>query len=95
MESFEHARRRVFKGVVGRKHTSLFELAARGARRGRWADRDYTRGRATRQAQQADLGSGSLAKLCDPNQIAKRRKRRNIEIRSELADTPLGRKVAA
>lgn len=80
METAEHARRRVFKGIVGRKHSSHYELAARGARRTREAERDALYEQGSRQAAVVALAVNSLAKLCDPKQIAKRRKRRGIEI---------------
>lgn len=101
VESFEHARRRVFKGIVGRPHTSLFELATRAARRERQADAEANDHRTSRAAAESVLVYGLLANLIDPAKIAKRRARKmklapgRYGIRSELADTPLGRKVAA
>lgn len=100
-ESFEHARRRVFKGVRGRKHASRFELAAREVRRSRRSAEEMTGKRLSAEAAENQLADNRLHKLCDPKEIEKRRTRKaerqpgRFEIKSELHDTPLGRKVAA
>jgi len=100
-ESFEHARNRTFKGIIGRMPTSRFEMAARGVRRSRKNAEEITGKRLSAEAAARQLADNSLHKLLDPEQIAKRRARKvgsrpgRFGIRSELADTPLGRKVAA
>lgn len=76
MESAEHARRRVFKGIVGRRETSHFELAARGVRRARRSAEERTGKRFSRKSKELELAVLSLLKLCDSKEIEKRRKRK-------------------
>lgn len=91
-ESFEHARRRVFKGIRGRAHASRFELANREVRRARRFAEEQAGKRLSAEAKETELSILNLGKLIDPREIAKRRDRKmkhspgRYGIRSELAD---------
>lgn len=91
-ESVEHARRRAFKGILGRPHTSRFELASREVRRTRRLAEEQVGERLSAEAKETELSVLKLGKLLDPHEIAKRRARKmkhspgRYGIRSELAD---------
>lgn len=99
METFEKARNRVFKGIIGRPRTSEYEVSVRGVRQVRRAAEAKVGKKLSADAQKSKLAVLSLGKLCDPKQIAKRRARKTktrpgrFGIRSELADTPLGQRA--
>lgn len=92
-ETFEHARRRVFKGIRGRKRTSPFEVASREVRRVRELAEEKTTKRLSREAKETELAVIRLGKLINPKEIIKRRARKvehspgRYTIQSELADT--------
>lgn len=99
METFEKARNRAFKGIVGRPRTSEYEVSVRGVRQVRRAAEAKVGKKLSADAQKSELAALSFGKLCDPKQIAKRRARKvktrpgRFGIRSELADTPLGQRA--
>lgn len=94
-ETHETSRARVMKGIRGRIPAGPFERQMRAVRRKRKIDEEFESKTAGTKRAQTVLSDNMLHALTDPKKIAKRRAKKGIEIPSELADTPLGRKAAA
>jgi len=87
-----------FKGIIGNRPATPAERQARRIRAARKRAEHTTGARLSGEAAAAQLAVGSLGKLCRPSEIEKRRTRKikhspgRYGIRSELADTPIGRR---